>query len=162
MMAYLLAHPTYFAIVALCGVADRLIGWGGWGRTKPMILIVLALAGWAWWAMGGLYDAIALPVAFLAWRTPGWGFLGGSINPAPGKAIYTFFRHSLAFAFLVPAYLAGLHLLPVGVAILAFVTAATVLAVINYFTLATLNGVVEFVRGCCLGAALGAGFVLLQ
>lgn len=161
-MNWVFAHPTAAALVAICGADDRLIGWGGWGRAKPVALAVLGLAGIAFW-MGLKPASIAtLPIAFLIWRTPGWGLLGGSINPAPGRAIYTFFRHSLAFAFLAPAYWSGLRLIPVGVSILGFVLAATLLAMINFFSSAKENGVIEFIRGCALGAALAAGFILLQ
>lgn len=164
MMVVIQSHPVLLVLIAVCGLSDRAIGFGGpiVGRTKPVIFAVLGLAGCAFW-MGMRPEAIAIfPLAFLAWRTPGWHFLGGSINPAPGKAIYTFLRHSLAFAFLVPAYLSGLHMAPVALALAAFALGATILAVINWATLAAMNWLVETLRGCWLGACLGAGFVIFQ
>lgn len=154
--------PIALALSAACAAADRLIGWGGWGRTIPVALTILALAGIAYWMGLPPAGVATFPLAFLAWRTPGWTLFGGSINPAPGKAIFTFFRHALAFAFLGPAYLSGLELAPVALAIGGFAAGATLLGVINYLTLAKRNGLIETLRGALLGISLAFGYGLLQ
>lgn len=150
--------------VLLGGAADRIIGKGTLGHVTIGLALAALLTGWA--AATGVMVPWALLVFFLTWMLwrvwCGWHILGGSINPAPGRAQYTFLRHSLTQGFTGAAVLAHLHWAPVALAMAGFAAAATVLAVINYFTLAKANGTVEILRGCCLGGALAAGFVWLQ
>lgn len=148
-------------LVLICGSADRVIGWGEWGRTKPVIATVLALAGDAWGAHLPWPTLVTLPLAFLAWRTPPWGWLGGSINPAPTKAAGTFFRHLLALAFLVPAYFAHASLPISAAVIVVFALVATALAVFNYYNKSHANQTIEFSRGVALGVALVVIFFVL-
>lgn len=148
----------------LNGAADRILGKGTLGHTTIGLVLALLMIPYAYFAFHlSPRGAAAFPLPWLVWRVwEGWTFLGGSINPAPGKAQYTFLRHCLTLGFLFPAWLGGLHLWPVAGAMLAFAAVATLLAVINYFTLAKANGTIEILRGCALGAALAAGFVVWQ
>lgn len=155
---------TLVLFVLTGGANDRDIGWGGWGRTIPVIISAVTFAGCAF--LAGLPPIVigTFPIAFLIWRTPGWHLLGGSINPAPGKAVFTFFRHLLTLAYLAPAfwaYGAGLRFAAVGACMVGFAGVATALAVWNYYGQGRPNAWVETIRGLALGGFLWIGFVLI-
>lgn len=154
-MIHLLA---VIGLILTCGIADRLIGWGEWGRTKPVLLTVALLVLCAFGFDLPWQSAVAFPVAFLIWRTPEWALFGGSINPKPNKAFGTFLRHLLSLAFLIPAYLAGVPLLPVALCMAVFAASGTLLAIWNYYKEAHINHTIEAIRGLTLGALLALAF----
>lgn len=147
-------------LVLVSGAADRIIGWGEWGRTKPIIATVLLLLLVAYFAHLPPAAIAAFPVAWMVWRTLPWGFLGGSINPAPSAAFGTLARHAVSIVFLLPAYLAHVSLVLTAVYMLLFSTIATALAIWNYFDKAHANQTVETARGLVLGACLSIAFVI--
>lgn len=153
--------PIIILLILTCGAADRIIGWGKWGRTKPVIATALALGGFAYAIHLPIAGIVTFPLAFMTWRTPAWGLLGGSINPAPSQALGTFLRHLLTLAFLVPAYFAR-TMLATGLCMVAFAAVATGLAVYNYFNRAHSNQFVETARGLALGALLAVSFIVLR
>jgi hypothetical protein len=143
----------------VCGAADRIIGWGAFGRTKPIIASALALGGIAYGLHLPPVACVTFPIAFLVWRTPGWNVLGGSINPAPHQAFGTFLRHALSLGFIFPAYWAHLSVLVTGSCMLCFAALATALAVWNYENKAHANQTIETLRGLGLGVFLALAFV---
>ena len=158
-------------LIITCGVLDRLIGWGGYGRSKPVLGGLLALIGIAYVATLGAagnnatywLGIVTFGLAFFVWRTPQWHLFGGSINPAANKVFGTFLRHCLALAFLLPAYYLGYNLTVVGAAMIVFALGATCLARINakgYDVGKDYNDEVEITRGILLGLCLSIGFGL--
>lgn len=157
--------PTGLLVACLalvCAVDDRLIGWGGFGRTKPVIGTALALAGLAYVAGLPPVAVGTFPIAFMIWRTPDWHLLGGSINPAPSKAFGTFARHLLTLAFLLPAYWAGVSVAWTAVCMAVFAVVATMLALWNYEKQGHPNAWVETLRGLALGLLLAVPFIILR
>jgi hypothetical protein len=145
------------------GVLDRYIGWGGHGRVKPVLASVAFLASFGYLLGWPILAWATLPVAFLIWRTPGWKTLGGSLAPTTKSEVFgTFCRHLLALAFVLPAYYAGVNIVGVVIAMVAFAIAATYLAVGNAKDFAKgedHNAVVEVFRGFYLGFLLGAAIL---
>src|ERR1700757_4471726 len=121
------------AFIPLFGLYDRLVGWGGWGRTKPVIGCSVATIAISLFSHLSLLTAILMCLAFLAWRTPPWGLFGGSINPSPRQSGGTFARHLLSLAFVIPALVAGVPLIVSTVFLVLFSVIATSLGVLNYF-----------------------------
>lgn len=160
-MSEIPAWALVAALVLVCGAADRAIGWGEWGRSKPVIGTVAALAAIAFLAGLPPVAVATFPIAFLIWRTPGWRLLGGSINPAPSQAPGTFARHLLTLAFLAPAYWAGKSIPITAACMAAFAAVATGLGVWNYYKRAHINHTIETLRGLALGGLLAVPFIVL-
>lgn len=164
--------------ILLFAFLDRLIGWGGFGRTKPVILgagLIIALfhfggvssnplllQGAPEWLIA-YFAPFLIAVAFFIWRTIAWKTLGGSLNPEVSEAPGTFARHSLAFVFVPVGLVAGVSLFPLAGAILGFVIAATLLGRANNIYGSDrgkdINEWIEIARGAFLGLALAIGFI---
>lgn len=85
--------------VPLCALLDRAWGGGlplriaGHGLGKPLSLLMFPAAlfcGFAW------QGALALTVAWVGWRSPGWRTFGGDLAPHRERYLGTFLRHCLA------------------------------------------------------------------
>lgn len=147
------------ALVLICAAADRVIGWGVWGRTKPVVVTAIALALVAYAMRLPLWAIVTFPIAFLAWRTPPWGWFGGSINPEPSHIAGTFARHLLALAFLIPGYFAHYSPFETAAYMIIFAFLASALAIANYYDEAHANQTVETLRGVMLGTTLALAFI---
>lgn len=168
-------------LLASGALFDRLIGWGGFGRTKPSILAALSFALFA--AALGLVTApglaiagVTLPVwaaplafglSFLAWRDVlPWALFGSrhGIDPRnTGELLSLFVRHLTSLVFLIPALLMGKALLPVAGFLVLFSLLATALGALNgheYGKRVDINDKVEAGRGLLLSACLILGFLL--
>lgn len=99
--------------------------------------------------------------AWAVWRSPGWHFLGGTLNPKTTKELFgTFLRH---FVFVMPVYIwlmADTNIVWWAPVITMGVWAATS-ATIAYIASCSqeddvdLNNVVELTRGAVYGVFLG-------
>ena len=145
------------AITAICGLADRAIVKGHWGRSKPVLVAAAALIAVCYFLGNlALLPAILFALAFLIWRTPGWKTFGGSLDPRTNKELFgTFLRHSvLASGYLLVAYFAGASIIATVGAIVSFGLCATLLArhlAIRYDQGLDRNYVVELYRGLVHG-----------
>lgn len=172
----MVVSPIIFAIVGVVALAaaipsasflDRLIGSGEMGRSKPVGIAFLAFAGTGLLLQMHWIAAIAMGLAFLLWRTP--GFPHNTLTPTnSAERKKTFMRHAVfSLTFLVPAFLGGapLLMLPwVAICMLWFANEATKLAVQNTKWFAEgidNNHLVEKRRGRALGIAVAAAFLPL-
>ena len=143
---------------------DRLIGWGGYGRTKPVIASIIFLAGIGYALDFPVLAWATLPVAFLIWRTPGWKTLGGSLAPVNKSEVFgTFRRHLLALGFVFPLYWAGFNVVPTIICMIIFALCATGLGILNAIWFAKgkdHNEWIEAVRGLSLGCLLSISILI--
>lgn len=147
--------------VPLCALLDR--AWGGgftWrpfgvGLGKPLSLLMFPAAlvcGFEW------PGALALTIAWVGWRSPGWRILGGDLAPHRDRYVGTFLRHCIA---PVGFILAGLVILqglePRQLLYLIFPVLATLLAIwLRRESNAGHDGtlIAELLRGATLGGLI--------
>lgn len=137
--------------VLFCGLLDRLIGWGGFGRTKPVIFGIIGLGLISYFLGLPLATCLTIGIAFMIWRTPPWKIFGGSLDPKPNELLGTFARHLLALIFVIPAYYAGVPIMTAVAGMTVFAIIATLLGFVNN---KIGNDKVEIARGALLGLIL--------
>jgi hypothetical protein len=108
--------------------------------------------------------ALALTIAWIGWRSPGWRVLGGDLAPHRDRYAGTFLRHCIA---PVGFILAGIVILqrvePAQLCYLIFPGIATCLAIWQRFKSndgEDVNATVEIIRGASLGALIWAAWIL--
>lgn len=150
-------------LIAGCAYLDRIIGWGKFGRTLPVIIGIAALTGAMIFAGYSYIVGLSIGLAFMIWRTPAWHLFGGTLDvQTPEELVGTFLRHLLALGFMVPAILAGISLPPVAVLCVIFAGVATYLSQINGHYVSQqkdINDKIELARGAFLGLILSIAFL---
>lgn len=149
-------------LILFSGIEDRLIGWGGIGRFKPVLAGLVGFSAIAYAFGMHSVGCLEFACAWLLWRCAEpmkIVSLGASINPITLPQVFgTFIRHLIgSMLFLIPAFLHSLHrVVPVFEAMLMFSFFAAFLAWLNVRVIP--NAVTETTRGLVLGYCLYLGF----
>lgn len=154
----MIAAIYIIATMLLYAWADRFAGGGlGWkstyrGRPVWYAGVVVLLAS-SLFIKGGWI----VPLAWLVWRLPAWGFLGGSITPStPTQIGSTFARHGLILLLVPLAWLGGMNATVALICAVLFMLWATLLGWLNGSYARSghdINGSMEIFRGAGFGIA---------
>lgn len=183
---------TAVAFAPLFGFFDRWSGGGfGWEKLKDKLpgrpIYYVALAVLAVYAVlaaplilaGGTlasilpafvfavtdFPALAVAtVAFLVWRSPAWGFLGGTTTPRNNKQLWrTFLRHLIVLVPLIGAFMLGLANFAALLMGVAFAAIATIMAgqyADDVDSGRDTNHEVELKRGVVFGIMMGIALAI--
>lgn len=150
-------------LAAICSASDRVIGWGKYHRSMPVIVTSALLIAVGFLMKLPTVSYVTLPLAYLIWRTPNWDIYGGSLDSNVKQLPGTFVRHLMAIFFVFPAFWAGINFVPVVTAMIGFAVIATALSYINHKNVEAgkdINAKIEIIRGAVLGLLVGVSYFL--